>query len=110
MPIFTVQITRLSGTRTLIFARMEEDQRFVLVQWTKDPGFSWSVVPRQHVYLPGTGECRLHGGMIVKAKWKSSRLEAKVLAWDGKSVNCARHFLHPCVSVGIDGYNIYVYV
>ena len=94
----------------LALSQMEDDQRFVLVQWTKDPGFSWSVVPRKHVYLPGTEEGRLLGGMIVKAKWKSSRLEAKVLAWDGKSVICARHFLHPCVFVSIDNSNIYVYV
>ena len=31
-----------------------------------------------------SGNDELHAGMIVKAKWISSRLEAKVLAYDGK--------------------------
>lgn len=57
-------------------------QQFVLLQWTKDKGFSWSILPRQDVYPSGNDE--LHAGMIVKAKWISSRLEAKVLAYDGK--------------------------
>ena len=75
---------------------MEKDEKFVLVQWIEDRGFSWSVLPRQDVYLTGTGE-RLRRGAIVKAKWRSSRPKAKVLAWDGKCVKRARQFNMPCV-------------
>ena len=55
----------------------------MLVQWTKDKGFSWSILPRRDVHLPGN-EKFIQPGMLVKAKWRSSRLDAKVLAWDGK--------------------------
>jgi len=58
---------------------MDKQQHFVLLQWTKDQGFSWSILPRRDVYSK-----ELQVGMAVKAKWKSSRLDAKVLAWDGE--------------------------
>lgn len=53
--------------------------KFVLLQWTQDRGFSWSILPKLSVYTED-----LQAGAIVQAKWRSTRHEAKVLAWDGK--------------------------
>jgi len=59
---------------------MDKQQHFVLLQWMKDQGFPWSILPRRDVYTSKELQVR----MAVKAKWKSSRLDAKVLAWDGE--------------------------
>ena len=47
----------------------------------KRPDISWSVLLRQHVFLPGKREQLLPGGTIVKGKWWSSKLEVKVKRW-----------------------------
>ena len=47
---------------------------------------------QQHVYLSQKGEQGLCGGMIAKDKWRLSSMEAKVLAWDGKSKNGEKNY------------------
>ena len=44
------------------------------------------------MYLSQKGEQCLHGGTIVKDKWKLSSLEAKVLAWDSKPKNGEKNY------------------
>ena len=62
---------------------MERHDAFVLVQWTGDKDFSWRILPREEVF---TTDEELSTGMTCKAKWKSSQLDAEVLALDGKTV------------------------
>lgn len=59
--------------------------QFVLVQWTDDPGFSWSIVQGRDVLK--IGEETIVPRAVVKAKWKSSKLPAKGLAFGGKYKN-----------------------
>ena len=63
---------------------MERHDPFVLVQWTGDKDFSSSILPREEVFTTDNEE--LSTGMTCKAKWRSSQLDAEVLALDGKTV------------------------
>ena len=58
---------------------MEQHDTFVLVRWTGDKDFSWSILPREEVFTTDNEE--LSTRMTCKAKWRSSQLDAEVWHW-----------------------------
>ena len=59
------------------------DERFVLVAWKQGKKFSYSIVPRGSVFCSSDHEV-LEPGMLVRAKWKTGKYDAEVLASSGK--------------------------
>ena len=59
------------------------DKRFVLVARKQGKKFSYSIVPRGSVFCSSDHEV-LEAGMLVRAKWKTGKYYAEVLACSGK--------------------------